>query len=165
MLKKLILVLFLSLSFYSYGQKNVLSLHKIDTKRTTLLEENRRIRVKTIHGKVYKGKFHLVNDNAIVIKKDTIKVSDIYKIRPQSFVSGTFSTLFKAYGSTIVLYGVAYIISGGYGAILGLIFVPFGSVFGSIGYIIDGSNHSSPRWEYKIIRNESNEKTEPLNIK
>ena len=91
-----------------------------------------------------------------MIKNDTIKISDIYKIRSQSFVSGTFSTLFKAYGSAFVIGGIAIIFAGGYGAIIGIIAIPYGSTFGSIGFIIDGSNHISPRWEYKIIPIENN---------
>lgn len=161
MIKKLFITLFLSISFYSYAQKNVLSLHKINTKRTTLLEEDSRIRIKTIQGKVYKGEFHMVDDSHIVIKRDTIAISDIYKIRPQSLFSGTLSTVFKLSGGSGVLLGVGLIFMGDYAAVLGLVLLPFSSAFGSIGYIIDGNNHKAPLWEYKVIMNLSNEKSEP----
>lgn len=145
------------LSFICNAQHRTLSLHKIITKRNFTIVENKRIRVKTIEGKAYKGKFSIIDNNTIAIRKDTIALSSIVKIRKQSFVSGTISTIFKIYGGTILVYGLTYAVQGGLASAIGLIIImPIGAAIGSISFIINGSNHKSSMWEYKINSDENN---------
>lgn len=162
-MKNLLILLICCISIHNYAQNQVLSLHKKETKRTVLLAENRRIRLKTFQKKIYKGKFHIVDDAHIVIKKDTIALSDISKIRPQSLVSGTFSTLFKGYGGLLILDSIQYFQNGGaLGAFVGVIIISIGVTTSLVGFIIDGSNHKAPLWEYAIITKP--EKNKPTKV-
>ena len=149
-MKNILLTLFCLFSIFICAQQKTLSLHKINTERTITLLENQRIRVKTIQGEVYKGKFTIIDDNTIAIKNDTIALNTIYKIRKQSFVSGTIATVIKIGGGAILAEGLAFAVQGGLASVVGVIIIPVGAAIGSIGFIVNGSDHKSPLWEYKI---------------
>ena len=156
-MKNTLLKILCLISFISNAQNGTLSLHKINTKRTLTIAENKRIRVKTTNGKVCKGKFSIIDNNTIAIRKDTIALSSISKIRRQSFVSGTISSVIKVYGGIISVVGLSYAVQGGLGSAVGIIIImPIGAAFGGLGFLINGSNHKAPLWEYKINNIEDN---------
>lgn len=129
------LFLLLLLPVLAVAQKQ-LTLTRISDGKTQIVSENRRIRVVDINGNAYKGRIHFIDDMHFRIKKDTIAVADIVKIKTLPLgisITGGFLT----FTGTFILLTPTPVIG-----------IPY--IAGGILMITARSNHKKSRWKYEI---------------
>lgn len=81
-LKIVALVFFLMFSSTMLkAQEKGINMKNKENGKTVFLKENKRVAVKTDSGKVFKGRFKIVDDKSIAIRKDTIALTSIAKIK------------------------------------------------------------------------------------
>ena len=159
------ILLFLILStFVSYSQEQEIAAEKgilvtkKDSSSTLFLKENKRIKVKLLDGKVYVGKFQIINDSTFSIRDNIISLDSIAKIKRRSLVSSIFSPVVIVYGIGLVSLGVVGIAYGGYVIILGALILP-GLPMVLVPLISE--NHRPQKWNYSIGTNPKNKKLVP----
>lgn len=143
------IILFLTLVFCInlQAQKGILLIKKSNQK-TTFLNENRRIKVFLQNGKAKAGRFKIVDNKTIIIKKDTLALDSLVKIQKASTFSAIISPVSMAIGGTFLAIGIAGAIAGGYGILATIILVPPGLPM----FVIPNCTrkHNSEKWEYEI---------------
>jgi hypothetical protein len=80
-MKRILLIasLIFSIGFLSQSQRNELIIIKIKSQLAKYCPEDFKIKVNNTNG-TYKGRFKIIFQNSILIKSDTILLSDIYDI-------------------------------------------------------------------------------------
>ncbi|WP_299677330.1 hypothetical protein [uncultured Dokdonia sp.] len=118
---KLHVLMILGLLFTSfiYAQERGIMISNTNLQKENFIEEGKRIRVKTKDGKKKNGRFYIVDDTSIRIRKHTILLDDIEKIKKNPLgllVANTVVLLFPVaipsfflglVASELVLVGVA----------------------------------------------------------
>lgn len=120
--------------------------------RMKLFKENKRVKVKTIQGEKYIGRFPIIDSQNIEIEGNIIPLSSIANIKIRSIVAGIAGTVLIVYGAFVVGVGLVYrsafdtptavYISAVFG---GLIVTP-GIFFNEF-----AKNHRNQKWLYKIV--------------
>ncbi|MGC6479424.1 MAG: hypothetical protein ACON42_03495 [Flavobacteriaceae bacterium] len=124
-----------------------------DTKQEIIIEENKRIRVKTIDGQRISGRFQLIDNESFLLKGNIIKLTEIEKIKKNPImVSLLVDGLLVYVGSAMVF--------------IPILLYPFNGDSGALYYIIPGTallyaGKKSPNflvgytkskgWNYQII--------------
>jgi len=145
-----LLFVFCFLFLTSYAQDKGVVLKEKSSDRTVFLQENKRIKLKTKDGKVFVGKFKIVDDNTIMIKNATITLDSISTIKRRSLVSSIGSPFVVAGGTILMIAGVAGALSGGYGVLL-VVLIPPGIPMILVPVI--SNNHVPEKWSYSIDTN------------
>jgi small nuclear ribonucleoprotein (snRNP)-like protein len=132
---KILSIFLLLLPFFAIGQKQLNLTRQSDGKIFTVAD-SKRVRIVTKSGDVYKGHIHFIDNSHLLIKKDTIAIADIDKLKTQPLLIS---------------------IAGGYTLTTGaiLLFTPLPVV--AIPFIAGGillpsarNNHRSNEWKYEI---------------
>lgn len=145
---KFILALLLLFSIVTFSQEKGIYLVNKKYKDSIFLQENKRIKIRTIEGKSISGKFIIVDENTISIKGKDFALDSIVKIRSASTFSSIARPVSIILGSVLVINGIAFVAIGGiaalYGGILLLPGIPM--------FIIPLSTnkHELSKWEYRI---------------
>ena len=149
--RQILLTFFLFFSLLSIqAQEKGVVLKDKKSNHLEFLKENKRIKLKIKDGKVYVGKFSIVDDKSILIDGTTITLDSVVKIKRRSLVSAIVSPIIITLGVTFVFVGVAGALSGGYGIFL-VAFIPPGIPMILVPLI--SNNHQSEKWEYSIDTN------------
>ena len=131
-----------------FSQVRILNLNKTNTERTIHIKEHKRIKILTVEGKVFYGRFTIIDSTSLMIKENLILLKDIKKVRQKSLFSTIANPIFIAYGSALFVGGVLVIGTGGFGALVGDVLV-----ITSIPMILTPAivnNHDSEKWNYLI---------------
>ncbi|RTY95759.1 hypothetical protein [Flavobacterium sp. GT3R68] len=117
------------------------------TNKTTFLKENKRILIKTDKGKVFKGKFKIIDSESMVIRQDTIAMNSVVKIKRRPVILAVVSgVVIAGIGSPII---VACAATGG----VAWLVLPIGVAIDGIGLAIPAipRGHKKEKWEYTIV--------------
>lgn len=142
----LLLVFFSTTSIFSQEQGIVLE--KKNSSRIDFLKEHKRIKVITASGQTFYGRFSIINDTTITIKKSAIPLNSIVKIKRKSLTSLIGTPLVPVIGVICILGGTAIAASGGSGAMAGVGLVSSGFTMTLASLI--SNRHEKKRWDYKI---------------
>lgn len=89
-------------------QDTLLVLKKQSITKVKLLKEKSRIKVKTIDGLKFKGRFNFINDSTIIIKNSTVLLSDITSIEHIRVIPRIVGTALIILGSSQLTAGVIF---------------------------------------------------------
>lgn len=133
----------------SFAQNREINLIKNTTNDTTFLNENRRIKVKTLDGKSVAGKFSVINDSVIKIKETVIAVDSIISIKKAFTFTAIARPISVFVGGIFLLVGVAALALGGIGAVVAVVLIPVGLPL----FIVPFTTNTHPikKWKYEIV--------------
>jgi hypothetical protein len=143
----IVLFLFFFTSFV-FGQQRVIVLEKNTSKKTILIKENKRIKIETKDGKVYSGRFTIIDQNTLSIDSVSIPINTIVAIKKQSLSFLILTPVIVATGLVLVLGGIGVAVLGGTKSIIGVGMLFSGFYVSSIPFIT--SNHKSTKWNYSV---------------
>ncbi len=158
-MKRIILILILIYAGALLGQTNVLILEKIRNGKQKILPANTNIKIVTNDGNKYKGAFQVADNKTIIMGADSIKISEIKKIRFKSKFGSYIGVSVGILGGLLTTGGAAIIVQslteGGIAGLVGIIFgVPIATVGGLIvttGVLVAtiGRQYKPSKWTYK----------------
>ena len=118
---------------------------------TKFFGENKRVKIKTLDGKIHKGRIVIVDENTISIKNNLIPMNSITSIMSNSLFSKIIATTFVVIGSTTIIGGIIGGLAGGFAVLLippGIIITGIGIIIPAVGYI-----YVPKKWNFKIETN------------
>ena len=118
-MKYLIALIFCVSTCFSFAQNSVLLIQKNDSNRSIEIKENKRIKLKTNDGEKLYGRFTIVDSSSIMIKGKIILLEDVVTIKRKSLFGTIANPVFIAYGSTMIIAGIAVVGTGGFGPLVG----------------------------------------------
>jgi hypothetical protein len=132
-----------------FAQNKGINLINNKSSDSTFLQENRRIKIKTIDGQAIAGKFTIVNDSTISIKNKSIPLDSIVTIRKASTFSSILRPVSISIGAVFLVSSIGLIAGGGYGVLAAVILVPTGLPL----FIVPLSvkKHPNKKWKYEIV--------------
>ena len=152
------LILFLALDIF--GQKGVMKLTKKKNNTGKHINEGKRMKVITVTGSMFRGNFSIVNDSSIAIDHDTIRLSEIERIRFKSSANLISGGLITGAGVLGTALGLNLIIATAqadeyaafFGIILGLPIAAVGIITSATGIVViaSGKKYTSTKWQYSI---------------
>lgn len=134
------------------AQDKFLEMSKGGTDKVRTFKENKRVKVKTIEGEKYIGRFQIVDNSSIEIKGNNISLDSISNIKSRSVVAGVAGTILIIYGSLwMAAGGFLHIYPGDPPVGNGLLIA--GAVLTSAGIFFNefARNQRNENWSYKII--------------
>ena len=145
-MKNSILFLFLLCCFQNFSQRKELVLAKEKNGKTVIFKNYKRVKVTTIEGKSYKGRFRVIDDNTIAIGSVLIPLDAIVKIKQRTLFSQIISKTLLILGTSIIIIGAT---AGGFAVII----IPFGVLLDIPAILIPSieNPHNSKDWNYQII--------------
>jgi hypothetical protein len=143
-----ITVLLFFFASFVFAQQRAIILEKNTSKKVVLIKENKRVKVETNNGKVYRGKLHIIDERTIAIDSILIPTNSIVAIKKQSLSFQILAPIIVVTGVVSVLGGVGVAVLGGTKSIIGVGMLFSGFYVGSIPFI--ESKHKSNKWNYKI---------------
>ena len=156
----LLLLLFLFLAQDVSGQEGVLLLSKKKNNTEKNISEGKRIKVVTVAGNMFRGNYSIAGDSSIAIDHDTIRLSEIERIRFKSsfnLITGGVITGAGVFGTALgINLMIETIPAGGYaaffGIILGLPIAAAGILTTAAGVIVifSGKKYMSTKWQFSI---------------
>lgn len=148
-MKKILITLFLLLPIISIiGQEKGILLQKKDTERTDILIEQKRIKVVTIDGNCFYGRFSIIDNNTISINNTSIPLTSIVKIKRKSLTSTITAPLVCTLGVILILGGTGLTAVGGGFTIVGLGSISSGFTLPFVALI--SNKHHKNQWQYTI---------------
>lgn len=150
-LKTSIIIFYFILLFNSslvFSQEKGIILKDKKTEETEFLKENKRIKVFTIDGRNYTGRFKIIDDNTIEIDGEKIPLDSVMMIKRRSVTSAIIETTFYVFGGIIV---VACIAAATFDPLI-LILIPVSFPFIITAALVPAleNNHLQKRWSYSI---------------
>ena len=151
-MKKIIFILLL-FSCQLFSQTNAVQVTNNLTGKAIILNENTRVKVKTIEGKKYFGRLKIIDSTSIELKGQKILLNDINVFKRRSVGSSFVSAGLIFIGASAVAMGTILILVDIPSA---LILISSGGISTTIGALLPDFNngHHSNRWKYKIIEKE-----------
>ena len=147
-------ILFFFIIFYSsliFAQSRGIILENNETKKTIFIEENKRVKIKTIDDVTLVGNFKVVDAATFSVDGISVPITSIVKIKLRSLELAVLRTAAITLGVLFLTAGVAGVIAGGYAVLITVSAVPPGLPLLLIPLSSDG--HRSKHWNYKIIEN------------
>lgn len=133
------------------AQDRVLEMAQNGADQVRTFKENKRVKVKTVEGEKYIGRFKILDANTIEIKGNSIPLDSIANIKSRSVGAGIVGTVLIISGAYLVLISpmMALVASSTAGIIM---------VSGGAGMTLSGIffnefaiNHRNNKWSYNII--------------
>jgi small nuclear ribonucleoprotein (snRNP)-like protein len=149
-MKKALVVFCLLFSFFIFGQTHVLKLQSKHSSFYKEIKENKRIKIETKEGKIFKGRFKVQDSTSIVIQDQVVVLADIVTIKKNSMFGTIANPVFITIGAGVfILGGSGLFVANPFAAIAGVI-----AMIGSIPIIavpLFKYGHPSKNWYYSII--------------
>lgn len=150
-----LIVLVLLFSNLSFSQGHLL-LKNEKSSTEKVIKEGKRIRLKTTNGKKIKGRYIILNDSTIFIKKDTLALSQIVKIKRDPLALAFINGAFACIGGGLISGGlILYPITGGAVQVIYVYIVP-GVSFGVAGLLSPNflkGYHINKQWGFELNTN------------
>ncbi len=150
-MKKITLIAFLILFVSnSFAQEKFIQLTKNETGKVKLFKENKRVKVKTLDGKKFIGRFTIINESTISVKGQEIKLENIERIKSRSVGAGIAGTFLTTAGYIGLGFSAIVILVDPSNALKAAI---ISLAVGGSGIFINEfvATHKSSKWNYKII--------------
>ena len=144
----------------TYGQNNELILKKEKNNKEKIIREGKKIKVITFNDQKIAGSFEICGDSVLIIKKDSLLLSEIKIIRTISLASKISGGTLAGVGGIFTLGGALLTIKGfadGGLAVIGAVFL--GIPITTVGIIVittgilmatTGKKHKSKNWDYSV---------------
>lgn len=140
-------------SIVSYSQEKSIVVHKKNSEKTKEIAENKRIKVVTVDGKKYYGRFTIIDSASILIEGNAVALDSITRIRRRSLFGTIVNPIVVVFGTVLIIAAAAFG-PGPYGGFYVVAFLPPGITMVSIAAI--SSSYKSKNWEYSIKYNNEN---------
>ena len=133
------------------AQQKVLEMTKTGTEKVRSFKENKRVKLKTLEGEKYIGRFQIIDEQTIEIEGNIIPLNTISNIKSRSIVAGIAGTGLIIYGSIVALVG-GFEHMWPNNTQLGNGFLVAGAIIISSGIFFNefARNQRSDKWNYKI---------------
>lgn len=157
-MKTLSFILLLLFTFPLTAQEKALEMSKTGSEKTRVFKENKRVKVKTLDGGKYIGRFQILDANTVEIEGNIIPLNSISNIKSRSILAGITGTILIIAGVATIFYGNVLMLATA--ITLGAISPTVGVVVGIAGIAITAAgiffnefakNHRNNGWTYKII--------------
>lgn len=150
-MKAILLGFFMLFSCFVTAQAQVLEMSKTGTEKVRTFKENKRVKVKTLEGEKYIGRFQIVDDQTIEIEGHLIPVNSISNIKSRSVLAGIAGTALIIYGSLVILSGGLGHIHPNHSSLANGLLIT-GTLITSAGIFFNefARNQRSDKWTYKI---------------
>lgn len=138
---------------FLFAQANALKLTNTETEEVIIISENKRVRVKTIDGKKYSGKFTLQDSSSILVDKHLVTLDELVKIKRHPLVQNIFvSSLFIFHGLVFTAVGIDLVLLSGL-PILALTAIPGVALtyFGFTGPNLKKAYKVAGNWKYELV--------------
>jgi len=149
-MKSILYLLVFFISYAVFPQQKAVEVTNIYTGKVKILEENQRIKIRTLDGKKYVGNLKFSDSLTIVIDNQSIKIDSLKSIKKQPKVLATVKTVVLTAGLTVV--GSSLVAASGGSNCAFLLFTIGSGVTMSAG-LLEGinTNYSDNKWTFKII--------------
>ncbi len=119
-MKKLLFV-FIAVLFTGiiFSQNGAVKIFGEKSEKSILLQENSRIRIKTVDGKRITGRFTIVNDSTMLLKGKEIAIADIKKIKRNPLVMTIATDVVLFYAGATAIAVIVYLGGTAPAAIIG----------------------------------------------
>lgn len=151
-MKNLIYLLLFTISFTAFSQQKAIEITNIKKGTVTLLEENQRVKIRTLDGKKFVGNLTFSDSETLLVDGQSIKLDSLKSIKIQPKKLQTIKNVVLITGLAVI--GTSIIVASGGGNAAFLLFtIGGGATIG--GGLIDSinCNHSNFRNTFKIVAN------------
>lgn len=111
-MKNLILILSLFLSITVSSQINYMEVTNNSTKKVRVIKEHKRVVVFLKDGTKVTGRYHIDNDQGIIVKDQEIPLEAIAILKRQSITKKVFGVIFLSAGGITLLSTVGILVGG-----------------------------------------------------
>lgn len=143
----LLLLVWLPLQFFSQSRQIQM---KDETGKVVMLQEGKRVKIVTEDQERYFGKINIINDEQVVMRKDTIALASIVKIQRRSAFKSALSAVIIVSSSVAFPLSIAYVFTDV--AMAGTFFA-VGSVGLPTGILLPvlGKTYTKKDWTFEIV--------------
>lgn len=146
------MLIFLLVNANVFAQTNSIVLEHKGKDRQIVVKENKRIKITTIDGEKFVGRFSIIDDKTIQIKGTTIALDSIATIQKRSTFSAIIQPILIVNGVALIIMGVAGAAAGGYGYLLTITTIPIGTPMVLLNVFYN--KHKNEKWSYRIEKTE-----------
>lgn len=136
-----------------FAQANALKLTNTETEEVIIIPENKRVRVKTVDGKKYSGRFTVQDSSSILVDKHLVTLDELVKIKRHPLVQNIIvSSLFIWSGLVFTVVGL-WMVSWSGQPILALAGLPGVTLtyFGFTGPNLKKAYKVAGNWKYELV--------------
>jgi hypothetical protein len=152
-MKKLLILLFLITTNQLSAQEGELIIVNTNSQKERVIKENKRIRITTISGEKFQGRYRIINKNVITLDGEVISLSDIARIKRHPLFNTIFikSNLIHI-GALGLFFGILFTgLSGSYGFLVGGAVILAGGIYGAIkSPNLNKGYHINKNWKFSI---------------
>lgn len=150
-MKNIVYLLLFFISFTAFSQQKAIEITNKKTGKVILLEENQRIKIRTLAGKKHIGNLKILDSLSFSVNDQTVKIDSLKNIKKQPKKLATAKTIVFYTGLATIGASIAAAVSGSESAFM-LFSIGSGVTIGS--GILEGinKNHSNYTSTFKIIR-------------
>jgi hypothetical protein len=163
-MKIYLILLMVFLSIVSYSQKSSIVVHKKNSEKIKEIAENKRIKIITLEGKKYYGRFTIVDSASIKIEGNVVALDSITRIRRKSLFGAIVNPMVVGFGLANIFGGFVALAAPGSNmeGALGSFLLTTGVVLVAVSAI--SSSYKSKKWDYSIKYNNENDHFPSSNI-
>lgn len=133
------------------AQDRVLEISKNGADKVQTFIENKRVKLKTVEGEKYIGRFKILDANTIEIKGNMIPLDSIANIKSRSVGAGIVGTFLIISGGYLVIISPMVALVAGSTAGFTMLFGGAGMTLSGIFFNQFARNHRNTKWSYNII--------------
>jgi len=150
-MRQLICILLLFITCTVFSQQRAIEITNIKSGKVKFLEENQRVKIRTLAGIKYVGNLKFSDSLTLNINDQYIKIDSLKSIKKQPKVIATLKTAVLVLGLSVV--GSSLIVASGGGNSAFLLFTVGTGTTISAGLIESiNANNSDNKWSFKIIK-------------
>lgn len=144
------------LTSISFGQERHIQLTKAKSGKTKVIQEHKRVKIKTFDGQKYIGNLVIVDSQTVMVDGTEIALADIVRIKRKSHTAFVTSIVLYTISALFIAVGTVGLIEGGYGVIAAIAGYPAAVLFAGLGALINDYpvNNPNSKWTYKVVMNE-----------
>lgn len=128
-----------------------MEISKKGSEETRIFNENKRVKVRTLEGEKFIGRFEIIDQNSIKIKDNIIFLDSISNIKSRSVVAGIGRVLLIITGSYMLLTSPLVALAAGSNTGLYLSGIGTAFILTGIFHNVLVRNQKNNNWTYKII--------------
>lgn len=147
-MKCFVILLFL-LTLQMFSQHNYIEMTN-EKGKVVIIKNDKRVKIVTQDGKRFFGRIHIINQEQVVLRKDTLSLSSIVKIQKRSGAKSALTTILIVVSSLAIPASLPLLFVDNTTAVVvftfGLVGLPTGILIPVL-----GKNYNIKQWSFKII--------------
>jgi hypothetical protein len=143
-----VVLFILLITTINFAQTNSIVLERKGKDRQIVVKENNRVKITTVEGEKFVGRFSIIDEHTIQINGKAILLDSIATFEKRSTFSSIIRPITISTGIAFVIVGIAGAVSGGYGYLLTVTMIPIGTPMILINVFFN--KHKSEKWNYRI---------------